>query len=339
MTILVVTPGQLARRAELYYQISQLVSAGIGLVQAIEQLERNPPSRSFRQPLRLLLVKIHEGASFSDALRATSGWLPQFDISLIEAGERSGRIDVCLRVLSDYYNARARLMKQMLSQLMYPLGLVHFAALVFLIIVPFAGSQFQASIPFLLLKTALILSPIYLGTAFLVYAMQSRHGERWRSIIESSLLYVPLIGTARRDMAMARLSLALEALINAGVNIIEAWPIAAEASASPRIKRAVAGWKPLFADGHTPAELLADNRVFPGIFTNFYSSGEVSGRLDESMKRLHTYYQEEGTRKMEMIAQWTPRIIYGIVAGIIAYKIIGFYSNYFQQIGNLTNSI
>jgi len=333
---LIVTPGQLSRRAELYYQISQLTAAGVGVVQAIEQLERHPPSRSFRKPLQLLLVKIHEGATFTDSLRATSGWLPQFDIALIEAGERSGRIDNCLRVLSDYYHARARLTKQMLSQLMYPVGLIHFAVIVFLIIVPFAGSHFNASLPMLCLKGALILSPLYLGTAFMVYAMQSRHGEKWRSLIESVLRYVPVLGSARRDLAIARLSLALEALINSGVNIIEAWSLAAEATASPALKRVIATWKPSLDEGHTPAELVRKSSRFPDIFANFYASGEVSGKIDESLRRLHTYYQDEGNRKLEAIAQWTPKLIYGIVAIVIAYQIIQFYAGYFHQITTLT---
>lgn len=333
---LIITPGQLSRRAELYYQLSQLTAAGIGIIQALEQLARHPPSRSFRQPLQLMVQRIHEGDNFTGALRATSGWLPQFDLALIEAGERSGRIDTCLRALADYYSTRAKLTKQMIGQLVYPVGLVHFAVLVFLIIIPFAGSQFSASLPLLLLKAVLILSPLYLATAFLIYAMQGKRGEIWRSSIETVLHRVPLLGSARRAMALARLSLALESLLSAGVNIIEAWPLAAEATASPALCRAVAAWQPALDEGRTPAELVRDSRAFPEIFSNFYASGEVSGRLDESLRRLHVYYHDEGTRQLEAIAAWTPRLIYGIVAVIIAFKVIQFYSAYFNQIGALT---
>lgn len=323
---LIVTPGQLMRRAELYYQISQLVTAGIGLVQAVEQLERNPPSRSFRKPLQLLVQKIHEGATFTDALRATSGWLPQFDLALIEAGERSGRIDTCLRVLADYYNARARLAKQMISQMMYPIALVHLAALVFFIVVPWAQSQFNANLLWLFIRAALILSPLYLGTVLLIYVMQSKHGERWRSLIESTLRFVPILGSARRALVLARLSLALEALISAGVSIVEAWFLAADATASPALRRTVAAWRPEFAAGHAPAVLVNRCGKFPGIFCNFYSTGEVSGKLDESLRRLHIYYQEEGARKLQALADWIPKIIYLIIAVCIGIMIIQFYT-------------
>jgi type IV pilus assembly protein PilC len=336
---LIVTPGQLARRAELYYQIAQLLSAGISLIPALEQLERHPPSRAFRQPLQQLLAKIHEGGTFTDSLRAVSGWMPAFDIALIAAGERSGRMDICLRQLADYYRDRARLAKQTLSQLVYPVGLIHSAAFVFLVVLPFAGSQFHASLTLLFLRAMLWLSPLYLGAAFLLYALQSGHGERWRASVESLLRFVPLLGTARRDLALARLTLALEALLNAGVNVIPAWQFAADATASPALRHAVAAWQPALAAGRTPAELVRECPEFPELFANFYASGETSGKLDESLHRLHDYFRTEGTRKLEIIAQWTPRLIYGLVAVIIALKVIGFYTGYFNQISTLTNGI
>jgi len=175
---LILTPGQFTQRAELYHQLAQLTSAGIGLVQALEQLQRNPPGRSFREPLRLQLEKIKQGSTFTDSLLATSGWLPEFDIALIEAGERSGRLDDCFRLLADYYHDRARITKQTISQLVYPVGLIHFAAVVFLIVLPLAASQFNASLPKLFLLAALKLSPLYLVAAFFIFALQSKHNER-----------------------------------------------------------------------------------------------------------------------------------------------------------------
>ena len=42
---LIVTPGQLSRRADFYHQLAQLTSAGLGLVQALEQIRRHPLER------------------------------------------------------------------------------------------------------------------------------------------------------------------------------------------------------------------------------------------------------------------------------------------------------
>ena len=44
------TPRQLSQRADLYHQLGQLISAGIGLPQALEIQRRSPPAISFRKP-------------------------------------------------------------------------------------------------------------------------------------------------------------------------------------------------------------------------------------------------------------------------------------------------
>src|SRR5271170_6558839 len=209
----IITPRQFTQRAEFYHQLAQLTSAGIGVLPALEQLKRNPPARSFHEPIQRLLDELAQGRTLTGSLQQLDAWLPEFDIALIDAGERSGRLDACFRLLADYYNDQARVTKQMISQLLYPVGLIHFAALVFIVILPFAHSQFNASIPLLLLKAALALAPLYLATAFIIYATQSRHGEKWRALIESVFRWIPLLGKARHFLALARLAAALEALI------------------------------------------------------------------------------------------------------------------------------
>src|SRR5450755_1764154 len=162
----IVTPRQFAQRAEFYHQLAQLTSAGIGLLPALEQIKRNPPGSSYREPIQQLLDELTQGRTFAGSLQQLGGWLPEFDISLIDAGERSGRLDACFRLLADYYTDQARLTKQMITQLLYPIGLVHFAALVFIVVLPFAKSQFNTSlIPLFLFKAALALAPLYLATA------------------------------------------------------------------------------------------------------------------------------------------------------------------------------
>jgi type II secretory pathway component PulF len=78
-------------------------------------------------------------------------------------------------------------------------------------------------------------------------------------------------------------------------------------------------------------------RLFPETFANLYGSGEVSGKLDESLRNLHRLYSEDGTRKLHAFAQGISWLLYMLVVLIIAYKIIQFYAGYFNQISNIMN--
>jgi type IV pilus assembly protein PilC len=327
---LILTPGQFTQRAQFYYQLSQLTGAGLGLIYALEQLKRSPPARSYRQPIQQLLEQLGHGYTFNEALQRIEQWLPVFDVALLEAGEQSGRLEACFRLLADYYTDRARLARQVIADLAYPAFLFHFA----IFILPFAEFFRTGNWLLYLCQTIGVLAPIYVVAALVIYAAQNRHGERWRGWVESGLHRVPILGQARRCLALSRLAAALEALLSAGVTIIQAWELAAAASGSPALRRVVLAWRPLVDGGQTPGEALNASGRFPELFANQYVTGEVSGKLEESLSRLHIYYQEEGSRKLHALAQWTPRAVYLIVALLIAYRVITFWMGYFKDIQN-----
>ena len=84
--------------------------------------------------------------------------------------------------------------------------------------------------------------------------------------------------------------------------------------------------------GQTPAEAVNASGRFPEIFAAQYATGEISGQLDDTLGRLHVYFQEEGSRKLQAFSRWTPRAIYFCVVLMIAYQIIHFYTGYFNQV-------
>jgi type IV pilus assembly protein PilC len=325
---LIITPGQLSRRADFYHQLGQLTGAGLGLVQALGQLKSHPPDRSYREPIGRLLEQIAAGCTLTDAMRRAGHWLPAFDIALLQAGEHSGRLDACFRLLADYYTDRARLARQIIGDLAYPAFLLHFAIFIF----PFAQFFASGNWAVYLCQTVGLLIPLYTAVALTVFAAQSRHGETWRAWVESLLHRVPVLGAARRSLALARLATALEALLSAGVTIIEAWEMAATASGSPTLRRIVLGWRPQVNGGQTPAEAVSASGSFPDIFASQYATGEISGQLDDTLRRLHAYYQEEGSRKLHTFSRWIPQVIYFCVVLMIAYRVIHFWTSYFNQV-------
>ena len=166
---MILTPGHLTQRSEFYHQVGRLVAAGLGLIPALEQLRRNPPGRSYHAPIGRVLVELAHGSTLSEALAATSWWLPKFDTTLIDAGERSGRLDQSFRLLADYYGERARNVKVMISALLYPAFLLHLLVVVMTIV---AWRWF----PTLILLPAAGLASLYVLIAVIVFAAQSSHG-------------------------------------------------------------------------------------------------------------------------------------------------------------------
>jgi type II secretory pathway component PulF len=144
----------------------------------------------------------------------------------------------------------------------------------------------------------------------------------------------PLLNKALRSLALARLCAALEGLLSAGVNILEAWPLAAYSSGSPALRRRVLSWKPDLDSGRTPAEMVQESSIFPTLFVSLYTTGELSGQLDETLHRLYVHYQEESSRQLKTLSQWLPRLLYFVVLISVGYQIVSFWASYYSGIMN-----
>jgi type IV pilus assembly protein PilC len=309
-----------------------LVASGIPVVNTLEMMERNPARGVSSAMVGNVAKLLREGQTVTEAFRQAGGF-PEFDAALIEAGDKSGRLDQCFKLLSIYYQERAQTMRTVISGLLYPIFLFHMAVFIFPFIEWFRSSNNTK----FFLQTFGILVPIYFFVGFIIYACQGRHGEKWRSVIEKIANPIPLVGKARRQLALARLSAALEALLNAGVPIISGWQLASVASGSPALRRTVDGWTIDLENGATPAELVTSSRAFPEPFVNLYHTGEISGKLDESLNRLHVMYRDEGSRNLKLASFLFPKVIYGCVALIVAWKVISFYIGYFNQLNDIMN--
>ena len=323
------TPRQLSLRAELYYQLGALIAAGLPLRKSIETLYENPIARAFRAPLRRLDAKLEQGLTFAESVTQSGGWLAEFDIALLRAGEESGRLDACLKILAEHYENRAKLMRMILGALAYPLGLLHFAIFVF----PFATAFLSGDWLGYVRGIATTLLPPYLALFIVIYACQGQRGERWRHLLERVWSMVPVLGTALRNLALSRLAVCLEALLNAGMPIAQAWEQAAAASGSTILHRTVRTWPHRIDLGvESPGELVRESRVFPELFRNLYATGEATGSLDDSLRRLHRYYEDSAMRLLTLLAKALPMLIYlGVLIGI-GIHVVRFWLNYYNGI-------
>ena len=335
MASLIETPRSYQRRSEFYHQLSMLQQAGVGIRDSLHQI--NPHSRQEAEEIRGTLDQMGSGATFSESLSGRTRWLPDFDRLMIEAGETSGQLDQTLRILSEHYEHRSSLIRQVLLKLAYPVLLIHFIILMPAIIgfgqalVSTGGaslfSAFAPSLATLAASYALVFGIIYLGQANRGYAVRSFLEKIWHKI--------PGFGNALKEIKLARLAFSLHALLNAGVTVREAWQNAGNSSGSPWLATLVGGLIPKIDAGLTPAEVVRTEPEFPLIFRDLYSTGETSGQLDDSLPRLAKHFQENGVRHLVTSSAIATAVVYGVVAIAVAFIVISFWMNHYGSIMNM----
>lgn len=345
-----VTPGKLSRRAVLFDQLANMISAGVPLAKAVEMAARDHHTGLPPIVLHELTRHLQDGRTFSDAMLLVSGqkrlpespavkprreyWLSDFDVALLSAGEESGRLDSIFKLLARYYASRAKLIRDTLSGLFITLVTLH----VFLLIFPLSfflsfvlgivNGPYSQCWPFIIEKL-LVFGLLYGGVWFFAFASQNNRGEGWRSTLENIYRWVPLLRTALQYLTVARFSMALDALLSAGVPVIRSWEMAAAACGSLSLKRQVTRWTPALEARATPAEIVAQIPYFPEIFVHLYQTGEMSGKLDESLARLQAYFEDEGLRKLQAFCRLLAFTLYVIIAFTIAAFIIHSWMKYF----------
>src|SRR5437016_8751900 len=155
-----ITPSQLNKRADFYHQLASLTAAGVPIIQSLESVRHNPPARSYIRPIEHVIHDLEQGSTFAEALERLGGWMPAFDLALFAAGEKSGRLDQCMRILANYYKEQAVLAKRVFSELAYPFFVLHMAVAIFPIS-SFTGLILQGqTTPFIVQKLTILL-PLY----------------------------------------------------------------------------------------------------------------------------------------------------------------------------------
>lgn len=338
------TPWELNRRAQLYEQLASMIAAGVPLTKALEMAARNPSIRAARKVIPALIGQMQEGHTFTDSMVKIKGWLPEFDVALLSVGEQTGRLDESFSLLARYYASRAKIIRDTLAGLAISMVTLH----VFLLIFPLGflislaraimDGRFSEAMPFFAEKF-LVFGVIYGVVFFLVFACQGKRGERWRAPVESIFHMIPVLRTAVKHLAIARLASALGALTGAGVPVVKSWELSAAACGSPRLKREVLQRTPQIEGGLTPAEMVGQIGYFPEVFSNLYHTAELSGKLDETLVRLHTYFEEEGFRALRLFARILNGVIYGALVALVAFNVIRFWMHYYGGLLNSVNGI
>ncbi|MGV3771797.1 MAG: type II secretion system F family protein [Verrucomicrobiales bacterium] len=327
---LLVTPSQLNKRSDFYHQLASLVRAGVPIIQALEMIHKAPPGRGYKEPLAALIQYLQSGLTFTESVRRLGEWMPEFDVALTEAGELSGRLDSILTLLATHYKDRAQLIASVISDLLYPIFVVHLALLVFPpnLLAPLVWEG--KVMPFVIQKLSVFV-PLYIFVFLAILSTQGKRSERWRGLIEQFTSRLPLFGNAAKQMALARFTASLEALITAGVSIVESWVIAARASGSMRLKKSVNRMIPRIQSGDSPGEAVQLEAHFPELFRSLYRTGEISGQIDTTLQRLHQHYHHEANAKFKKISEWTPRLVLMLILLLGGYFVIRFWMNYYES--------
>jgi type II secretory pathway component PulF len=273
-----------------------------------------------------LFNKIYEqviaGNSLSDAIHQYPRKFDKLDQILFYVGEQTGQLAEMLETLSQWYSFRQRLRRVICTGLVLPIAMIH-ALAAFGPIVPFALGGFDVGI---YLRGFFGILAIFYFPALIILAILylTPKGGPLRWLLDVFVLRVPLLGKAIRELELSRYSKIFSITYKAGVPITECAEMATDSVRNHVMRRRLIGACENVKEGNEMASGFS--RSLPSEFVCVWEVGEESGELDESARRLGDMHADNAELRFTLIAQWTPRLIYAIVACVMIYYIFKGYS-------------
>ncbi|HLS29162.1 MAG TPA: type II secretion system F family protein [Opitutales bacterium] len=303
--------------ARWYRETSQHLAAGFPLARAWRTAGGVPRRDRARMEKELLA-----GEPIETVLSGAPRWMPEVDRHVLSAAAQSGQLVETLLVLSSQRAAAGRQASRAATATIYPLFLVHFAALAIPLRVWFS-ENFEAYLN----EVLPILLPLWVIIAIIVWAAMRRH--RWLDFV---MRLMPLLRGYTKNRNFANLTFALSAYLVAGETVGVAWEGAGKAADDRRLRKFSENVAQQARLGVSPGEVLNKRRVMPEEFVSLYQTGEETGQLVENLKYLWDLYSERATAKLQAASFWYMKLLFLLVAIGIAYVVIREYMAHFEGV-------
>jgi len=329
-------------------QFATMLRAGLPVLNTLNMLVEQTKAKNMKNIIITIRKDLESGNSISKCFEKHPKAFDTVVVNLIKAGEASGKLDVFLDKIVIALEKREKIKSKIKSALFYPAVLFSVAVLVTIFMlmnvvpvfakmyegmnVPIPGSTaaIMAASDFMRSATGggLTLVLIVLFVITLRYLIKTQY--KVRKVWHQFILKVPVFGNLIQKSILARVSLVLGNLSNAGVNLLESLDIAKSVTTNTVVVEALENVKKGVFSGETLTKLFNKEKVFPTVFTQLISVGEQTGSLDAMFGSVASYYEEEFDTAVANLASLIEPIMIVFMGITIGGLMIAMYAPIFN---------
>jgi MSHA biogenesis protein MshG len=321
-------------------QMYTLIKAGVSLLAGLEAACQQANSERLRSIIEKVKSDVEGGAAFSEALARHPKCFGPLYVSMVKAGEASGRLDDILKRLAEMGEYDIDIKTRVRSATRYPLLALLTLIAAFFVIVTFViprfasfFAQFSMELPLptrVLLGTYRIVHDYwYIGLIFaaclafgFLKFINTRFGRaRWDMV----KIKMPIFGPILFKLAMSRFSKTASTLISSGINMLQTLELTADTVGNVIIARAVDDIKQGVNQGKGIAEPMRVSKLFSPIVVQMVSIGEETGKLDELLLHVSEHYDSQVNYAMKNLTTMIEPILIFALASMVLVVALGIF--------------
>ena len=319
------------------FHLSQLLKAGVTIIEALTDLRDTVDNPGFRQVLASLLEDIEGGLTLSEGMAHHGYCFDGVFVALVRAGEESGQLNVVLDELTENLKWQDEMASQAKKALVYPaLVLVVIVGVVFIlmtVLVPQLAATFKTLVPKLPRETeALIgLSNFFVSYWYLLLGIPaaasvagwilSRTNERAQRMVDEVALRMPVLGDLRQKIILARFSTFFAMLYRAGISVLDCIQICEKIVGNRVMEAGLQRVGRSISEGQGISQAFTATKLFPPLVLRMLRVGESTGGLDVALLNVSYFYnrqvRESISRMQQLLGPATTVVLGGLVVAIL----------------------
>lgn len=320
-------------------QLATMITAGLPLTDALNLL-----SVQSSQPLAgivaAMLNDVQAGISLSSAMAKHPTVFSKVYVSLVKAGEAAGVMENILNRLADTSERSREFRSKVSGAMIYPMiiviGMVAVFAMMIVLVVPKLTAlykDFNADLP-IATRAMIAISDFSLNYWWAVIAIAGGLGflaktyassKTGRATLDDLSYKIPVWGPLAKQVMMTEITRTLSLLIGAGVSVVEALNIVADAAGNVMVEKDLRRISKQVEKGFPISISFSDSPVFLPVVGQMIAVGEETGKLDDVLAKVSHYFESESEQKVKGLTSAIEPIILIVLAvgvGFLMYAII-----------------
>lgn len=332
-------------------QFYVMLDSGLSIGKALNILIEQGEKPKLREALIGVNGDLKRGETLANSMRKRKDVFPNLLTSMIDAGERSGNLDIILKRMAEYYEKETKIRGKIKSAMIYPivLGVVAIIAITFILtfVMPTFVQMFEENnvdlptstkmvlgtskmlgkygiIIFLILVTAIILLGKYL---------KSEEGQYKLSVIN---LKIPVIKKLTQKIIVSRFTRTLGIVSSSGVSLVTSLEIVASVVGNKIAEKELLKVKEKVLKGEGLGDSIMKIKIFPSMLASMVKVGEEAGSLDSILDKTADFYDDELEREIQTataLIEPAMIVLMGVIIGFLLISILTPMFKMYNSIG------
>ena len=321
-------------------QISTMFSAGLTIERALYFLSEEEKNKKFKKVLIKVAEDVKKGLLLSDALERHPGVFSNLYISLVRAGEVSGKLAETLEELSIYLESVEDTQRKVKSAMYYPVFIIIFLFVVLTFTFGYLIPKFKnvydqlgSELPYYtvlfvnfsvwLQNNFLSIFAVFILTILSIWIFTLT--DTGRLIRDKILLKVPIFGNLIEQNTLSKFSKTFGILISAGVSVLDSMGLIVKVVDNRVFELAVIDASKNIENGVSISESLKNTGVFPPIMIQLLSTGEETGEIDNLSLKASDFYTKQVNAIVDRLTSLIEPLLIVLVGVVIGGVIVVTY--------------